>query len=42
MNPLPHNPKFQRLRNQSVENAGVEFVKGAHERNKSLKKINNQ
>ena len=28
--------------NQSVENAGVAFVKGANERNKSFEKINNQ
>ena len=28
--------------NQSVENAGVAFVKGANERNKFFKKINNQ
>ena len=28
--------------NQSVENAGVAFVKGADERNKFFEKINNQ
>ena len=28
--------------NQSVENAGVAFVKGVDERNKFFKKINNQ
>ena len=28
--------------NQSVENTGVAFVKGADERNKLFKKINNQ
>ena len=28
--------------NQSVENASVEFVKGADERNKFFEKINNQ
>ena len=27
--------------NQSVENAGVAFVKGANERNKIFKKMNN-
>ena len=30
------------LSNQSVENAGVAFVKGANERNKFIEKINNQ
>ena len=29
------------LKNQSVENAGVAFVKGAYERNKFFEKINN-
>ena len=29
-------------KNQSVENAGVAFVKGADERNKFFEKINNQ
>ena len=28
--------------NQSVENAGVAFVKGANERNKFFEKMNNQ
>ena len=33
---------WNRIRNQSVENAGVAFVKGADERNKFFEKINNQ
>ena len=30
------------MKNQSVENTGVAFVKGANERNEFFEKINNQ
>ena len=33
-------PKFSPFDNQSVENAGVAFVKGANERNEFFEKIN--
>ena len=35
--PQTYSYKFQ---NQSTENAGVAFVKGAHERNEFFEKIN--
>ena len=51
VNPLPNDKssdlsEFKALadnnsKNQSVENAGVAFVKGADERNKFFEKINN-
>ena len=33
-------PSVSNLENQSVENAGVEFVNGAYERNEFFEKIN--
>ena len=40
--PLKQTKKMVRKDNQSVENAGVAFVRGADERNKFFEKINNQ
>ena len=45
INHLEHKTKLYHiihLRNQSIENVGVAFVKGADERNKFFEKINNQ